>query len=98
MVDFKNAEELLTYCGENGKRISDVMKQRECDLGEVSMEQICGRMQQVLEIMRQSALTPLKTPVKSVGGLIGGESGKLVSYQNQGKSICGKVLGHGRLP
>lgn len=95
MVDFKNAEELLTYCGESGMRISDVMKQRECDLGEVSMEQICGRMQQVLEIMRQSALTPLKMPVKSVGGLIGGESGKLESHQNQGKSICGKVLGHG---
>ncbi len=95
MVDFKNAEELLALCGQQGQRISDVMKLRECDLGETSMEQICSRMQQVWEIMRQSALTPLKTPVKSVGGLIGGEARRLRLHQNQGKSICGTVLGDG---
>lgn len=95
MVDFKNAEELLALCGQQGQRISDVMKRRECDLGETSMEQICSRMQQVWEIMRQSALTPLKTPVKSVGGLIGGEARRLRLHQNQGKSICGTVLGDG---
>lgn len=95
MVDFKNAEELLVLCGQQGQRISDVMKRRECDLGETSMEQICSRMQQVWEIMRQSALTPLKTPVKSVGGLIGGEARRLRLHQNQGKSICGTVLGDG---
>lgn len=38
MVDFKNAEELLALCSRNGQRISEVMKRRECDLGEVSME------------------------------------------------------------
>ena len=95
MVDFKNAEELLALCGQQGQRISDVMKRRECDLGETSMEQICSRMQQVWEIMRQSALTPLKTPVKSVGGLIGGEARRLRLHQNQGNSICGTVLGDG---
>mgnify|MGYP001024788422 FL=1 len=95
MVDFKNAEELLVLCSRNGQRISEVMKQRECDLGEVSMEQVCSRMQAVWEIMRQSALTPLHTPVKSVGGLIGGEAGKLKKHQSSGKSICGEVLGQG---
>ncbi len=84
MVDFKNAEELLALCSRNGQRISEVMKRRECDLGEVSMEQV-----------RQSALTPLHTPVKSVGGLIGGEAGKLKKHQSSGKSICGEVLGQG---
>ena len=82
MVDFKNAEELLALCSRNGQRISEVMKRRECDLGEVSMEQVCSRMQGVWEIMRQSALTPLHTPVKSVGGLIGGEAGKLKKHQS----------------
>ncbi len=95
MVDFKNAEELLALCSRNGQRISEVMKRRECDLGEVSMEQVCSRMQGVWEIMRQSALTPLHTPVKSVGGLIGGEAGKLKKHQSSGKSICGEVLGQG---
>ena len=95
MVDFKNAEELLALCSRNGQRISEVMKRRECDLGEVSMEQVCSRMQGVWEIMRQSALTPLHMPVKSVGGLIGGEAGKLKKHQSSGKSICGEVLGQG---
>ena len=93
MVDFKNAEELLALCSRNGQRISEVMKRRECDLGEVSMEQVCSRMQGVWEIMRQSALTPLHTPVKSVGGLIGGEAGKLKKHQSSGRGIRGEALG-----
>ena len=41
--------------------------------------------------MRSSALTPLKTPVKSMGGLIGGEAGSWLAC-SQGRSICGDVL------
>ena len=44
MTDFKNAEELLKLCNQNHQKISQVMKQRECDLFEVSMEQISIRM------------------------------------------------------
>lgn len=95
MTDFKNADELLKVCSQNKQRISDVMKQRECDLGQVSMEQICDRMKKVMDVMRRSAMTPLKTPVKSMGGLIGGEAKKLDTYQSMGKSICGNVLGRG---
>ncbi len=95
MVDFKNAEELLALCSQGGQKISAVMKQRECDLGEVTMEQACGRMQKALTIMRQAAVTPLETPVKSVGGLIGGEAGKLELHRSMGESICGAVLGRG---
>lgn len=95
MTDFKNAGELLELCRKNHRKISDVMKQRECELGEVSMEEICERMKKVLEIMRQSAQTPLKTAVKSMGGLIGGEAGKLNRYQEKGNSICGKAVGRG---
>lgn len=95
MTDFKNAEELLKLCNQNHQKISQVMKQRECDLLEVSMEQISSRMKQVLEIMKQSAFTPIKSPTKSMGGLIGGEAQKLNAFQKTGKSICGHVLGHG---
>lgn len=93
MMDFKNANELLRLCRSEGMRISDVMKQRECDLGEISAEQALSRMQKVLEVMRQSALTPLETPVKSMGGLIGGEAQKLDIYRNSGNGICGSVVG-----
>ena len=49
-------------------------------------------MKRALEIMRSSALTPLKTPVKSMGGLIGGEAKKLAQHAAKGRSICGDVL------
>ncbi len=95
MTDFKNAQELLELCRQRQWMISEVMKQRECDLSEVPMDQVCFRMQQVLEIMRASAKTPVKAPVKSMGGLIGGEAKKLTLHRNAGKNICGEVLGHG---
>ena len=74
MTDFKNAGELLNLCNKKNLRISDVMKQRECDLGETTMEEIHSRMKKTLEIMKQSAHEPLETAVKSMGGLIGGEA------------------------
>ncbi len=95
MTDFKNAGELLELCARRGQRISDVMKQRECDLSEVPMDQVCQRMGKVMEVMRQSALMPMKAPVTSMGGLIGGEARKLRLYQSEGKTICGTVVGHG---
>lgn len=95
MTDFKNAQELLELCRQRQWMISEVMKQRECDLSEVPMDQVCFRMQQVLEIMRASAKTPVKAAVKSMGGLIGGEAKKLTLHRNAGKNICGEVLGHG---
>lgn len=94
-MDFKNARELLKICDENQWMISDVMKQRECEEGETTLDQIEDRMKRVLEIMRESATDPIKTPGKSIGGLIGGEAKKLSLHHNEGKDICGTVLGRG---
>ena len=44
------------------------------------------------EIMRASATQPLKKPIKSMGGLIGGEAKKLETHYNKKKNICGDVL------
>lgn len=92
-MDFKNGKELLRLCGELDKPISDVMMQRECDMTEVSREKIIRRMEQVLRIMEESAHKPLIQPMKSIGGLIGGEAEKLESRRTAGTSICGPVLG-----
>lgn len=94
-MDFKNARELLKLCEDNHWMISDVMKQRECEEGETTQDQIQYRMKRVLEIMRESATTPIKNPGKSMGGLIGGEAKKLSVHHNKGKDICGTVLGRG---
>ena len=91
-MDFINAKELLELCDKNDLSISDVMKKRECDESTSSKEEIINKMKRVLEIMRDSSTLPVNTPIKSMGGLIGGEAKKLSEYQNQKKNIGGPVL------
>lgn len=91
-MDFKNARELLELCKNNHCPISDVMRKRECELAETTMDTINYRMRHALEIMRASATQPIKNPEKSIGGLIGGEAKKLTDHRLMGKNICGNVL------
>lgn len=91
-MEFRTAEELLSLCESSGLSISEVMKRRECALGETTEEAITERMRRVLEIMRESAESSIKAPVSSMGGLIGGEAQKLARHREADKSICGPVL------
>lgn len=91
-MDFKNARELLELCSEYDQPISEIMRKRECGLGETTPDQSDARMSRVLEIMRSSALSPIENPGKSMGGLIGGEARKLSDHHLSGRAICGPVL------
>ena len=91
-MDFKNAKELLELCQKQNLPISEIMLQREMTEGEMPEEEARSRMARALEIMKESAHTPIQTPVRSMGGLIGGEAGKLASHQAVGRGICGDVL------
>ena len=91
-MDFKNAKELLTLCQDHQLPISEIMRQREIIVGETTDESVNSRMARVLEIMKDAAFSPVKTPVTSMGGLIGGEAQKLSRHLASGKGICGNVL------
>ena len=91
-MDFKNTKELLELCQKQNLPISEIMLQREMTEGEMPEEEARSRMARALEIMKESAHTPIQTPVRSMGGLIGGEAGKLASHQAVGRGICGDVL------
>mgnify|MGYP000898192346 FL=1 len=94
-MDFKNAKDLLALCQEKKLPISEVMRQREILLGETTAEIVDQRMDRVLEIMKDAAFSPIKDPVISMGGLIGGEAQKLSRHLASGKEICGNVLEKG---
>lgn len=94
-MDFKNAKELLALCQEKKLPISEVMRQREILLGETTAEIVDQRMDRVLEIMKDAAFSPIKDPVISMGGLIGGEARRLCEFHDLGKRLCGNVLGKG---
>ena len=91
-MDFKNAKELLELCRQQGCPISEIMLRRECDEGETTEAAVMERMTRVLEIMRQSATIPLEQPVRSMGGLIGGEAQRLTAHAAAKQGICGPVL------
>ena len=86
-MDFKNAKELLTLCQDHQLPISEIMRQREIIVGETTDESVNSRMARVLEIMKDAAFSPVKTPVKSMGGLIGGEAQKLSRHLGTDHSL-----------
>ncbi len=91
-MDFRSGSELLALCRQEDCPISQVMRRRECVLGETTPDQIQRRMIRALEIMKQSATTPLRTAQPSMGGLIGGEARLLYQHAAQRQDLCGPML------
>ena len=91
-MDFKNANELLALCEEKNLPVSEIMRIREIELGETDTEVVNQKMTRVLEIMKDAALSPISQPVKSMGGLIGGEARKLSLHAQKKEGLCGDLL------
>ena len=91
-MDFKNAKELLRLCEEQNLPISEIMRQREIRLGERDAAETDKKMDRVLEIMKEAAFSPIQHPIRSMGGLIGGESKKLSEHFASGNGLCGELL------
>jgi L-serine dehydratase len=91
-VDFRNGKELLDLCREHNLLISDVMRQREITCGSMTNEQIDARLKEILTIMKNAAHTPLETPTRSIGGLIGGEAKKTYEFSQTDNNLCGSFL------
>ena len=89
--DFRNTEELLRLCSENGMPISEVMINREMQLGGLRRETILDHIEGVLRVMNTAVDRPIADPVRSMGGLIGGEASKLNGL-DESKAICGPVI------
>ena len=91
-MDFKNANELLALCEEKNLPVSEIMRIREIELGETASEIVNTKMTRVLEIMKDAAFSPIRQPIKSMGGLIGGEARKLNLHAQEKRGLCGELL------
>ena len=89
--DFNNAEELLKLCRENDMPVSEVMINRETQLGGIRRDIILEHIEAVLRVMNTAVDRPISDPVRSMGGLIGGEAKKL-NQLDESKAICGPVI------
>ena len=94
-MDFKNGKELLALCEEHNIKISEVMRERECKLGETTLPEIEKQMKKVWDVMKSSAKKAIREPAKSMGGLIGGEAHLLNNHLSAGRHICGNILSRG---
>lgn len=91
-MDFSNGKELIELCEKEQLPISAVMRKREMDYKEITEEECDKKMKEALRIMKNSVHEALDHPIKSVGGLIGGESAKIRQHRREGKAICGEIL------
>lgn len=91
-MDFNSGKALLEWCKKEQLPISSIMRRREAEYKEVSLEACDEKMKVALEIMKNSVHEALEHPVRSVGGLIGGEGAKIRKHRRDGKAICGEVL------
>lgn len=91
-MDFHNGKELLKLCEEKQLPISTIMCEREQYLKSITKEECDAKMKKAMGIMENSVHEALEHPIKSVGGLIGGEAERIRQHRRDGKAICGNVL------
>ena len=89
--DFRSAAELLELCREYDLSISEVMMQREMELGMVSRRFVMNRIDDRLRVMDGATKRANEEPVSSMGGLIGGEA-RMMDRLPRSKSILGSTL------
>ncbi|MBP5314187.1 MAG: L-serine ammonia-lyase, iron-sulfur-dependent, subunit alpha [Eggerthellaceae bacterium] len=92
--DFSSAHELLHLCDKYGISIGEAFLERDhylhlCQGTDFEAE---GYLRKVLEIMNESAMTPLENPMPSMGGLLGKEAGSLRLMHKQNKGIFNDTL------
>lgn len=88
-LDFASGAQLIELCRKENISIGRAMLLRECAQTEASEEEVRERMRSALRIMRESAMRPQEAPVRSVGGLIGGEARDLAGQKDP---LCGSLL------
>ncbi len=91
-MDFYTGQELLNRCHEESLPISDIMKLRETTNTHLTEEDVTKKLETALNIMKNATHKPIENPIKSIGGLIGGEAKKVSDHAATGKNICGPVL------
>jgi len=93
-MDFINGESLLALCASENKKISEVMLEREIELGETTKEEVYKKLAYSISIMKNATTDPIKNPQKSIGGLLGGEAKAIYNYAfaKGAMPLCGGVL------
>lgn len=89
---FNKAVEVLQQCNSGNKKISDIVMERDIISLEITREDLVAKMEEVLSVMKASAIEALDKDIMSVSGLTGGNSKKIEDYKNSSKTLSGEFL------
>ena len=89
-MNFIDSKELLALCEEKQCALSEAMIKREIALFHQTEDIVLGQMAHAYDIMKNAVKRALTEELVSMGGLIGGESKKLLFAQNP--SVCGDLM------
>lgn len=90
--DFGNGRELIEMCSSSGKRIYQVMLEREMYISGRSKGEIFEDMRDRLSIMKCAIQKGLSQDIRSISGLIGGDAKKLKKRFEEKKTASGKRM------
>lgn len=91
MIQYRSVAELARHCG--GQNISDFVLAEQAAQLERSPEKLYREMAENFKVMRQSVTDGVKENLRSSSGLSGGGAWKLQKALDEGRTICGPVLG-----
>lgn len=91
-ADFTSAEELLGICELEKIPISEAMIRREIEAGGSARGDALGQMARFYQIMKESAKADPGKALRTMGNLIGSESGLVSGLAGAGKNICGETV------
>lgn len=91
-MDFSNGVELLEQCSQNGKKIWEVMVEREIYHTGKNKEDIINCMKENLLIMKKAIRKGLYEDMKSVSGLVGGDAKLLRERYERESTVSGKRM------
>lgn len=89
--DFKSAAELLSVCSSHDISISEAMIRREMELGGMKRSSVMDEIDLRLRVMDGATNRANEEPVRSMGGLIGGEA-HLLHELPVSKSVLGSTM------
>lgn len=90
-MKFYDSKELLALCESHQMTMAEVMIEREIVLSGLKREEVMAKMAHAYDIMKHAVEKALTQDLKSMGGLIGGESKKLYKGANE-QSVCGAMM------
>lgn len=92
MENFDTIEELIEIAENREISLAQVVIEREVEISEISEAEVRKKMQETLNVMRDSIKPALTEDIKSMSGLTGGDAKLVDQARKEGKSLVGDLF------